>query len=64
MEPLMHIEKSTGDRFQIVRRDEALGSIDVVWITGPEKGKTRTYFQNWLKNRCQPIQEKEIAPVF
>jgi len=65
MEPMnIYIEKSTGDQFQIVREDPALGSVDVQWITGPERGKTRTYWQNWIKNRCQKTERKEHAPVF
>jgi len=64
LEPVIYQEKSTGDRFQVIREDHALGSVDVQWLSGPEKDKTRTYWRNWVNNRCQKIQEKEHAPVF
>lgn len=44
----LRIDIRSRDEFKVDRHDQALGCVDLTWLTGPEKGLTQTYREEWV----------------
>lgn len=49
-------EGNTGDEMQVVRVNHLQNEIDVLWLSGPEKGRTLTYVEGWVYCRTKAIE--------
>lgn len=49
-------ETQTGDELQVVKVNHIANEIDVLWLSGPEKGRTLTYVEGWVYCRTKAIE--------
>ena len=54
--PSVYREIGSRDRFTVLCRDPRQGVVEIEWISGPEKGKVRTYLLKWFHLKCEAVQ--------